>query len=201
MFGARAGHDRSKRVCPGCGQVKECNLAIGGGDWYTRRRQRPETAGEGVVRYSVDIIPSPYCRDCTIARNVESRRKRTLIDRLVKVSDANGHQQPPTATGPGTCEVCGDETENILVVDAPRVAFCCWRCAGLIGEGKERLVAMLRLLLAHIVRERDLEGATAHLARRVHAGNRFGSVDDHKECLGLEKRVREVVLWLLAAQT
>jgi hypothetical protein len=65
--------DRSKRTCAGCGQVKECNLAEGGAEWYRRRRLRTEVIGDGVVHEIDDVIPSSYCRALTRSR--ETRRR------------------------------------------------------------------------------------------------------------------------------
>jgi len=197
----------SQRICPGCGEVKECDLAHGGGQWYTRTRKHREIAGEVVIDDAIEVIASPYCRDCTGKRNTESRRKTTLINKLVKVSRSAGPQEVLATGWPGTCEICGDQTQNVVVVESPRLEFCCWRCAGLLKERRASLVAMLRVLLTHIVRERELvekamdSGRWPESPQRpVHKGNKLGKIEDHEECLGLEMRVRSVLLWLLSSE-
>ena len=129
----------SQRICPGCGEVKDAlDLAHGGGQWYTRERKHREIAGEVVIDDATEVIPSPYCRDCTGKRNTESRRKTTLIDRLVKVSRSARPREIPAAEWPGTCEICGDQTQNVVVVESPRLGFCCWRCDKLIQSEERR---------------------------------------------------------------
>ena len=89
----------------------------------------------------------------------------------------------------------------------PVSGFCCWRCATLIRKPRDTLVAMLRLLLTHVARERELIGTAIDgrwpepRQRPVHKGNKFGKIEDHEECLGLEMRVRSVLLWSLRSGT
>jgi len=197
--------DKSRRRCPRCGQVKDLDLAHGGGEWYLRKRVRHELGGDGVIVDMVEDIASPYCRECTIKRSIGGRRRRAGIARLLKVTRSAEPRDLP-AEWPGTCDICDQETTNILVVNNPTLGFLCWRCARLTGEGRRRLVEMWQILLGHNNCERELEAENVNDRRRreprhrpVHKGNKLGPIEDHQECLDLEERVRLVLLWVLRA--
>jgi hypothetical protein len=56
--------------------VKRYHPALGGRDWYTRKRPVPEFTGEGFIKTSEVVIASPYCRACTSQKNADTRRKK-----------------------------------------------------------------------------------------------------------------------------
>ena len=189
--------DRSQRRCPGCGQVKKWSPADGGADFYTRQRRRREVAKNGVIKFVEEMIASPYCRSCTSGRNAEGRRKKALVGKLARVTESAQPPQLPLVSWSGNCEVCGEVVRQVAVADTPRVVFACWRCALLVKEGHNRLVAMLGLTYGHNEREQQLadEVVDRGPGRGVHVGNKFGGITDHGDCLRLEERVKAVLLW------
>ncbi len=212
-----------RRQCAKCRKMKNWEPLMGGGEWYTRKNEVLASSGDGFEKREEVTLPSPYCRECTNALKKPYRQKCKAVALVEGVhSLAVGPPNNGRLNGEefGVCEVCG-ENGWVDVVGHPHPGFLCRACRAVLGDGRDRqrFVTMLTVLSEHNAKERRLNddderrikarfaGFSPHrrvaLTRRaskrpMHRRNKFGAVENHDVCEGMENRVRVVLKWMLS---
>lgn len=196
--------------CSDCDKEKDFDPENGGGEWYTRPGSVWKSVGEGVESRVKVIWPSPYCRDCTKARNrahgQEARQQAKLRTPVEKLMAALAESVTEHGECPGTCEVCGFD-DLVLIVAWPSPTYLCRTCRGILGEigpgfdgrDRARVEEILGILTEHNAKERELEaGVRTGETRPDHRGNKMVGAQDHETCLVLGEKARAVFGWIMA---
>lgn len=200
------------RWCPGCSQYKGFDELKKGQDFYTRKYVwREGDYDDGVVRerFTVRLIASGYCRACANRKRSESRRRAKVRDLVCRAAD-DSLDTGLVLQVIGACDACGHLGKRDYVGYPVLGGLACWACRALLGDPKdrkERLLEMLRVLLAHNTGRYLATPKPKVIHRRERIGgdweewdepgppgtHKFGTITEHAVCLEMEYRVRNLL--------